>query len=219
MNRFSRVILSLIGFGFVSAPAMANDNSFILTLPVIAMNNQGAARGEYNLGGKGGIGVELQFVQQHNLYGKDEMKEKNDDSINMSGAEASVFYSSYGNSKAMSGGYWALGVGYRKVAADWKRTPDDKFQATSDTVLDENNRATHTLQSSGATAHARIGYRYVGQSFPIVLGAYVGLRHFQNEFRDVEKEKSTETPMDDREALSRRMMSAFEPGIEIGMSF
>jgi hypothetical protein len=51
------------------------------------------------------------------------------------------------------------------------------------------------------------------------LGAYLGIRHFQNQLKDAAKEGRATTGEDDLETLERRMTSRLEPGIELGLAF
>ena len=56
-------------------------------------------------------------------------------------------------------------------------------------------------------------------SLPLVVGAYIGVRHFENEYQDDTKEDGVSTPLQDQLTLSNKVMSAIEPGIEIGVAF
>ena len=112
----------------------------------------------------------------------------------------------------MSGGYWSIGAGYRQLKADWQRT-----------VLEES-KVRHYLKSSGATVRGRIGYRLVGDTLPFTLGAYIGIRHYSNNFSDdvsddSDRQPSTVTPESEVIGLEKRFTSRLEPGLEFGMAF
>lgn len=213
------MMMALFGAAFSSDLMAKEQKSFVLSLPIIALDGQGVARGEYNFSGHA-LAVEMDLISKENDFSTQEMKEQHDDTLAVRGAEAAVWYTSYGDPRTMSGGYWSVGAGYRRMVADWKRTPGENMAIAADAVRDENNRVTHALTSEGATLHGRVGYRWVPASFPLALGAYIGARHFQNKFKDRSSEtNTTATPLSDQEALSRRFMSALEPGLEIGMAF
>ena len=123
-------------------------------------------------------------------------------------------YSSYGNPKKMSGGYWTIGAGYRQLKADWLRT------AVNDA------KVRHLLKGSGGTVRGRIGYRLVGDSLPFTLGAYIGIRHYSNNFSDDldeagnrDSQASVSTPESEVIGLEKRFTSGLEPGLEFGMAF
>ena len=201
-----------------STIATAKYKDFVITLPIIAMGGEAQAKFEYNLSGSGSLGVELLIVQEGEVFTEDEVAEQNGDSLMVKGSELALSYSSYSNVSKMSGGYWSLGLGYRQLQADWTRGPSEDFSPVG-VSLDGDGKFKHELNSSGATAHARVGYRYVANSFPLAIGAYVGIRHYQNQFEDRESDTAISTPEVDQEGLSRRMMSALEPGVEVGMAF
>lgn len=200
-------------------PAMAKDRSFALSLPLVAMNNESKASGEFNLGSIGALSVEILSMMSHDAFFGDEKDARPNDELIMSGAEVALFYSSYSDAKEMSGFHWGVGVGYRALKAEWARTPDGSFTLAEDAPRDNLGRINHDLRANGMAAHARVGYRFVGDSVPIVLGAFIGARHYQNQFDDRDNPEAVATPEKDREALQRRFMSAIEPGLELGFSF
>lgn len=197
---------------------VAKYKDFVVALPIIAMGGEAQAKFEYNLSGLGGLGLEVLLTQEGEEFTDEEVLEKNGDSLIVRGNELALTYSVYSNAKKMSGGYWTLGVGYRQMQADWSRGPSEEF-TPSGVSLDSDGKFKHELVSSGVSARGRVGYRYVADSLPLMLGAYIGLRHYENKFEDRESDDAVETPEKDLESLSRRMMSRLEPGIEIGMAF
>ena len=208
--------IALVFAAFSSDELLANKaRSVVFSLPVFSFG-QSTAKVEYNFRGLAGFGLEANFIDGE-LYGKKEAEEKNGDSIKLSGTEVGLYYAKYSKPKTISGFFWALGVGMRTVYANWARTRTDEIEAN---YLDENQRLRHSLVSRGNTYRARMGYRYIGSSFPINLGAYIGVRHFENRFSDNNREDNTTvTPNDDQQALQRRLMSSLEPGLELGFAF
>lgn len=198
----------------------SSHRSFAFSLPLLAVGGEAVAKGEFNLAEEGGLTVGLNVLVPSEAYSNKEMKAENMDTLVVNGSELNLLYSRYTRPKSMSGGYWAAGLGYRQMHVNWHRTPDEAFNLSHDApVLDENDKVTHTLAGHGMTARTRIGYRFIGESFPIALGAYLGMRHFQSEFKDSNTEGAASTSDAERGDLSRRFMSSLEPGLEFGLAF
>ncbi|SME88226.1 hypothetical protein [Pseudobacteriovorax antillogorgiicola] len=208
----------ILGLGLWSSLAFAEYKDFVIHLPLVSVANEAVAKIEYNLSGSGALGLELTVIQEGDLYTTEEAAKYNGDSIMTEGQELALTYASYMNASKMSGGYWTLGLGYRQVQADWLRSPSDEYSPTG-VSLDRNGKFKHSLLAGGATAHTRLGYRYVASAFPFSIGAFIGVRHYENTFTDRPVDDAVETPDADRESLERRLMSSLEPGIEIGMAF
>ncbi len=204
----------------VSSVAQAADSYKMMnvTLPLVSFGRESVIKGEWNLRGRGSLGLELNMMSENEIYSDKEMEENNGDTLMMKGSQFALLYSQYSNPKMLSGGYWAIGVGYRQVKATWEQTPalnQDVLGAT----LSSEGRVTHALAGSGPTGHARFGYRYVAESIPFSAGAYLGLRHFQSTMKDVDQAGAVQTSAEDLTGLQRRMMSHLEPGIELGLAF
>ncbi len=208
---------SFISVSPLTALAADAYKSVNLSLPIVSFDREAVTKFEYNLKGNGALGIELNTRSEAEVYSKSEIKEKNGDSLMMKSTELALMYSRYGNPKMMSGGFWGLGLGYRQMQIDWQETPgiSQEGQVAS---LSGDNRLDHELTGSGMTAHARIGYRYVAESLPLSVGAYVGLRHFQNKLKDKDAE-ATQLDAEQLKSLERRFMSQLEPGIELGLAF
>ena len=93
-------------------------------------------------------------------------------------------------------------------------------------LLDTKGKLSHDLEISGTTGHGRMGWRYVGQSFPVLFGIHIGVRHFNSTIKDVEDSKLesetlkiTPTTAVEKKNLKRRLMTALEPGVEFGVAF
>lgn len=207
----------------VSSAAAAADmggsyRTMNVTLPIANVGGETAAKAEFNLRGNGALGIEFNVMGESELYSDKEIDEKNGDSLLMKASQVALLYSQYGNPKMLSGGYWAVGLGYRQVKGSWEQTPgaEQDIQGIS---LNAEGRMNHKLEGSGPTGHIRCGYRYVAESIPFSVGAYIGLRHFQSKMKDVAQAGSVTTSEEDLTGLQRRMMSHLEPGIELGLAF
>lgn len=213
----------------ISAPSMSSSSSggkgrrsFILT-PLSANIGEGAIKGEFNLGGNGGLTIELAGMGKRDIYTKKESEEHNGDTLILErGAEYSLHYARYANSAAMSGAYWSLGAGYRAMETHWNRTPDGSLTLNSGVTRDEDGRVFHSIDGRGTTGHARAGYRYVAESWPFAAGAFAGVRHFNNEFKDNKddlEKGAAATPDADLQAMKRRFTTGLELGLELGIAF
>lgn len=207
------LIGTLIASQSVSALCAESYNTMAITLPLIS-----PTKVEFNLKGHGGLALELSIEREIETFSKEEREERNQDSMMAKGQQVAALYSQYSNPKSMSGGFWTLGAGYRRVEADWLHTPD-QGQATTGLNLDADGKLTHEMEASGATGHARVGYRYVGESVPFLAGIYVGLRHFQSTFKDKNSDGASPTNEDDLVSFQRRMATKLEAGLDIGFAF
>lgn len=204
-----------------------------LSLPIVNIAGETTIHGEFNLAGEGGIALEI--VNK----GVQEESPKNDtnSSSRLTKAQAiSVIYSVYNDPLAMAGFYWGVGAGYRTESVDWLK-PD----STQTTALLPDTNPTYVsrlAELKGPTAHGRFGYRYVGKEMPLLIGAYLGLRHFASTVTDQEGMSQVRTDknsakniqnmdslkadeMTDSEKTKIRDIYATrgEGGIEIGVSF
>ncbi|WP_141736342.1 hypothetical protein [Oligoflexus tunisiensis] len=204
----------------VSSAAHAADNykTMNLSLPIIAFGGESVTKAEWNLRGYGSLGLELNMMGESEMYSDKEIEEKNGDSLMMKASQVALLYSQYSNPKRLSGGYWSIGFGYRQVKGYWDQTPvaDQDIQGAS---LNADGKVRHALEGSGPTAQVRTGYRYVAESIPFSVGAYIGIRHFQSTMKDAEETGTVLTNPEDLTSLQRRMMSHLEPGIELGLAF
>jgi hypothetical protein len=138
-------------------------------------------------------------------------------------------FSRYGDGNRMAGFYWGIGIGTREENVTWKVKPDTKDPAYKTISADANNFVGHEATLRGGTGHGRIGYRYVGESAPFVIGAYLGLRHFEATVTDLKDKESTTRGSDEppvtamsareRDKLKRIYATRPETGVEVGYSF
>lgn len=219
-SRFAKYLFLIWALSFGQVSFGNDEKSFNLALPLVALGGESVLRAEYNMGQPGSLGLEFTLIQESELLSQREIEEQPGDSLLQAGSELSLIYSSYVDKQLMSGFFWALGIGYRAMRLQWKRTPSLAFAPTG-MALDEQGRFQHSLRSVGVTGRARFGYRYVASSIPFSIGAYLGIRHFQNRFEDIEGEEddAVVTPEDDKQALQRRLTSSLEPGLEVGLAF
>ncbi len=207
----------------VSSAAKAADmggnyKTMNLSLPIIAFGGESVTKAEWNLRGNGSLGIELNMMGESELYSDKEIEEKNGDSLMMKASQVAILYSQYSKPKSLSGGYWTVGIGYRQVQGYWDQTPtaNQDIQGAS---LNADGKVRHSLEGSGPTGQVRTGYRYVAESIPFSVGAYIGVRHFQSTMKDKAESGTVTTTAEDLTSLQRRMMSHLEPGIELGLAF
>jgi hypothetical protein len=125
--RYQNLCIRLLALGALlgGSTALRADSykSMNISLPLISFGGEAVGKFEWNLKGKGALGLEVNVLQETEFYSDEEIEEKNGDSLMMKGTQAALFYSQYSNPKMMSGGFWGFGVGYRTVQADWLQTP------------------------------------------------------------------------------------------------
>lgn len=223
----SRVVslLAIVVAMFAGNAASAADyRSMSFSLTPVSITRDSTLRFEYNLAAKASLLVEGAFTGTDEDLMDDEIKETGNSLITKSG-EISVMFARYSNATTMSGFYWAMGPGYRQMRATWKRTPDATYSLQGEqyqiVAPDELGKVTSEMTSSGVTGHARAGYRYLGESVPLSIGAYVGLRHFQNKFVDTKENGSyaaAPSTNKERESLADQYTTRLEGGIEVGFA-
>jgi hypothetical protein len=184
---------------------------------------------EYNLNAVASLALEGTFIGKSNEYSEKDAEETGEQ-ISSKGSAVGIFVSRYTQPNAMAGFFWTLGAGYRQVQADWQAPFDEGDPANKDSLrfqmADEESRFHHNAEAKGMTGTGRIGYRYVGSEWPLTIGAYVGIRHFQNKVADRGDDETTSdgdkiSEMSDKEKtrLQNRYRTGFEPGLEFGFVF
>lgn len=203
----------------------AQYRSFDFTLPVVTLSRQAHARLEYNMGGVATLSLEgARVVPGEDLA--ESTIEETGDSLKTDGMQGALLISRYSQGTTMSGFYWSLGAGYRQLRAVWKTKSEGDEEGTRMSLMDADGKLTRDLEVSGTTGHGRLGWRFVADSFPFLFGAHIGVRHFNATVRDIEDSELADegirvAPISDTEKknLKRRMMTAFEPGVEVGLTF
>lgn len=211
-------ILPFISLSFCGPLWAKSTKNIHIGLPIVAMGGEAVAKGEWRLGKVGAIGLEWTSISDVDLMTQSQKEENEGDTMTLSGNELSLSFSRYSQQKKMAGAYWSIGFGYRIVGLEWVRSPYDGLD-TDGLALNEEGKITHKMDGSGVTARAKVGYRYVAESIPFAIGAYVGLRHYENVLNPVSEGNFVPTPDDELIGLERRLMSSLEPGIEVGVAF
>ncbi len=209
-----------------SATAAEMYRTMAFSLTPITMAREGVVRAEFNLGTRASLALEGIAIGEGEDLFDDEIKESNGDSLITRGGELALFVARYSNSASMSGFYWAMGAGYRQLKANWKRSPGANYSLQGDayTIVapDEAGKLNSQMTANGVTGHVRAGYRYLGESVPLSIGAYLGLRHFQSKFidaKDSDNYVAAPSTNEERDMLRNRYMTKLEPGIEVGFAF
>ncbi|MBP6217614.1 MAG: hypothetical protein KA436_03385 [Oligoflexales bacterium] len=207
-----------------SAQAYCEAKTFVLSLPLVTAGREGSLRGEYNLAQKGSLALEWaewgSVDKRQELSGGD-LKSPAKDGLWTDGRDLGLMYSRFHNPQNMSGFYWGVGLGYRRMQADWRKT--NAFNSSFESSLANADINENHLEITGPTAFSRLGYRFVGEDLGFMIGSYAGLKHFQSQ---ITESKSEDIGNDSlllseaaRDSLQRRLMSSVKLGLEIGWAF
>lgn len=199
----------------------AGYRAVVLSLPIVNVGGGMVGRGELNLYGRASLAIEGTYQAKSEDMTKKE-QQKTGESMMTQARAISAFLARYSEPMQMAGFYYGLGVGYRQETAKWRLKPDGTMTAAA---LDEQRFANHAATMAGPTGHVRGGYRYVGKEVPLLIGAYVGLRHFESVVKDAQPSAiplggGSYSDMTDaqKEHLKRRFATAPEAGLEIGFA-
>jgi hypothetical protein len=155
--------------------------------------------------------------------GEDNLKadvQRTGESMISQGRHASLMLFRYSRPYTLAGFYYGGGLGYAQEDITWHKRVSPLSMALTDATY-----VNHTAELKGATANLRVGYRYVGSEYPLLIGAYAGLRHFQSNVTDGPSSSNAQnltgapvTPLtaDDMAHLQRRYATAPEIGLELG---
>lgn len=202
-----------------------------VSLP-LAFYGETVARFELNLEQRASLALELNIKRRRDDIRPAEA-EATQESLLTDAKGAILMISRYSEPTRLAGFYWTLGAGFRTMNADWQVQPDprDQYADLSLTTLAEDTGVSvfhHRATMTGTTGHMRTGYRYVAQELPLMIGAYVGIRHFQASVKDAKNsnqggddQAAQYAPMTERERerLRRRYTTQLEPAIELGFVF
>jgi hypothetical protein len=215
----------------MSRPMMLGSGShepyrmFTISMPVITMARDTVMRMELNLAGKASLALEGMMQGKHEELDDKERKESGESLID-EGKGAALFIARYTNPMSMTGFYWGLGLGYREETVQWRVKPSDKDKDVNMALLDENDMLNHNAEMKGVTGHARAGYRYAGTDIPLLIGGYLGVRHFQPGAKDAKAKDGGDdevayVAMTDREKdkLKKKYETTPEVGVEVGVTF
>ena len=195
--------------------------AFMLALPVVNVGGGTVGRAELNLYGRGSLAIEGTYQDKGEDITKKEQKLTGESMITQARA-ITVFLARYSEPMQMAGFYYGLGVGYRHESANWHLKPTG---APATAALDEVDFANHSASFVGPTGHLRGGWRYVGKEFPLLIGAYVGMRHFESIVSDAQPSGQavgggayTNMTESEKDHLKRRFATTPEAGLEIGFA-
>ncbi len=198
---------------------------FGLSLPVVTFSGDTTINAQFNLAGHATLAIEGM------MKGKsEEATAKSEKAAGESrlakGRGGAIIISRYSEPASMSGFHWGLGAGYREEEIKWRVQPNQADPAVNYTLVDSENKLSHDAELRGATGHARAGYRYAATSVPFIIGAYLGLRHYQPGITDGKAKASadsaaTTAPMTtaEKNRLGRISATRAEGGVEIGFVF
>ena len=182
---------------------------------------QASIGGELNLGGRASLTVEGSYTRKGEDLRGDEQEKSPGDSLESQGREVAFIFSRYTDAANMSGLYWSLGPGYRTISAQWHRRPFEgedpgSYRLTSSGDTDQN------FDIKGFTTHGRVGFRYIFEAVPVVVGIFVGIRHYQVIISDdgaaAEGDSKYRSSDDARRSLQHRYMTLISPGITFGLA-
>jgi hypothetical protein len=209
-----------------SGGSKSGGRDWIISLPVMAERPQLRLHAEYNAARSVGLALEAAQIASTEELSEEEIKETGN-SLAINGFQGSLLMSRYSDPANMGGFFWSLGAGYRKWDAEWKKKPDAKeFQRA--TLVDEEGYLHHRVEGKGATAHIRVGYRYVANEWPLAVGGHVGLRHMNSQVTDVSVKEDEQTKLhatyskvddQERKQLKHKMMTTPDFTVDFGLAF
>jgi hypothetical protein len=205
-------------FAQLGGSAPSTGRSFNVTAPMTIIGNELGARMEFNTYQVGSLALDGILVSQAEEFDEKKSEEANASLISK-GYEAALTFSRFSRPDMMAGFYWSLGGGYRVLDVLWSRAPNAEYALSHTFELDDDGRITHHMKASGTTVRGRLGYRYAAESWPFLAGTYVGVRHYEPKFVDVEDDENPETTTEDHLHLRKQYMSKLEAGVELGFSF
>lgn len=201
---------------------LASSRTFLVSAPMTVLGNELGARMEFNAYDIGSIALDGIIVSKAEEFDQKKSEEANASLISK-GYEAALTFSRFTRPNMMAGFYWSLGGGYRVLDVLWSRAPSEEYALNNSYELDKEGRITHHLDAAGTTLRGRLGYRYVPDSLPFVMGLYAGLRHYEPKITDAKTEdgepENPPTTDEDRYHLKKQFMTKLEGGVELGFSF
>ncbi len=212
----------------VASPSSSSKggHDWLFSLPLIADRPQLRLHAEYNAGRSVGIALEAGVISTVEEL-SDEETVLTGNSLQINGLQASLLMSRYSDEPNMAGFFWTVGAGYRRWGAEWKKqvAPKESLRLN---MVDEKGYLHHRVEGKGGTGHARIGYRYVANEWPLAFGAHIGIRHMNSQVTDVKVSQAEETKLnlqyadlstEERRSLKNRMMTTSDITIDFGLAF
>lgn len=215
------LILSLTAVFLLTPEARSEPyRSSSYSLEAMGYGRQSSATAEYNLAAQASVAVTGTFMRKGEDLAEREIEDTHGESLTSMGREFAVLFSRYSHPESMSGLYWTLGPGYRTMSVTWDRHPKD-YENKTYLSLNSEGKAQQEFTLQGPTLHGGIGYRFLSESFPVTLGIYLGIRHYQATVRDSYENSGegdeSHTHEDVRTALQHRYMTSPEPSITFGL--
>lgn len=209
-----------------SSSSSKGGHDWLFSLPLIAERPQMRIHAEYNADRSVGLALEAGLIGTVEELTDEEIA-LTGNSLKVNGMQASILMSRYSDEQNMAGFFWTLGAGYRRWGAEWKKQVTPKESLRLD-LADENGFLHHRVEGKGATGHARLGYRYVANEWPLAFGAHIGVRHMNSQVTDVQVSEVDEAKLklqyselnpDERRSLKNRMMTTTDITIDFGLAF
>lgn len=216
-----------MGMSTSSSGGKETDRDFLISIPVVADSTQARIHLEYNVEKTFGLALEAAALGETEMLTKSEI-DKTGDSLKVKGSQVSLLFTRYSEPTRLGGFFFALGGGYRQYTADWKKKPDEKTTALQLESADDNGYLHHRIQGSGATGHARVGYRWVAAEWPVSVGGHLGIRHVSSNVKDVEVDQEKQKELNlhysasnevERKTLKNKVMTSPDLAIELGVVF
>lgn len=232
--RYKAVLVGAICFPLTSLNVFAESRSsgqgagknFLISLPLVTAGHEGAVRAELNLANRGAVALDWaewgSGAERRQDLSPQDIKAHPKDAFLTEGRDMTVMMSKYNNPGNMSGFHWGLGLGYRAMQAELRKTPS--LQSQGDAVLLNDGQVLNNIDISGPTVSGRVGYRHVGEEVGFSIGTFLGVKHFQNKISNAKQDSNKDiafSPISekDSDALSARLTTAIKIGVEIGWAF
>ena len=189
--------------------------SLLVGLPIASTERGPVGRLELNLYGIASLALEGSTERLDEDMSKAAV-ERTGESMLTKGGQVSVFAFRYTRPLSMAGFYYGAGLGYHEESVNWR-----KPTTAAGSTLVEASLINHNAALTGPTGHVRIGYRYVGSEYPLLIGTYIGAKHYQATVNDGSGGSADGTPFvplsdNDKEHLLHRFQTTAEFGIEVG---
>ena len=192
---------------------------FAVTAPFGVIGGEMGLHIEANLAGNASLALEGIYVPEREEFAEKRVEEDKRSFIG-GGYEAALIITRFTREMDMAGFYWSMGVGYRQINGTYRHPAEGKGYALVDrSNRDEEGRIAQEANAAGITGRGRVGYRYLGDSFPFVIGAFFGIRHFENKVAAKSTDETQQLSDEDSHQLSNMLTTAPEGAIEIGLSF
>lgn len=212
--------------GIAEFSSKAYSRQYVLTLPLIAVARESTLAFEFNLMNEASLSLHWSRQTPGEELRKKELEERPLDSLTLEGQEFGFGFQRYSNARELSGFYWGLGAGYRKVAAVWIRDPGVQVGSNLNNPLyvDDLGKVHNYMDVSGTAVNGKVGYRYIAKDLGLTAGLFLKLRHFQSAVKKNEAspdKRYAKNPLgqNDKSVLKRRLMTTLLPGFELGWAF